>query len=82
MSYCEFCGRQHNVGFVSTRFAGTDGVSLETAKWADVFEGVGFSCFYFAGSSIDPPRLLCLSKKLISSIHKLKTSFVTVLARG
>jgi glycosyltransferase involved in cell wall biosynthesis len=49
MSYCEFCGKQHNVGFVSTRFAGTDGVSLETAKWADVFEGVGFSCFYFAG---------------------------------
>jgi glycosyltransferase involved in cell wall biosynthesis len=37
------------VGFVSTRFAGTDGVSLETAKWADVFEGVGFSCYYFAG---------------------------------
>lgn len=49
MSYCKFCGKQHNVGFVSTRFAGTDGVSLETAKWADVFEGVGFSCFYFAG---------------------------------
>jgi hypothetical protein len=44
MTYCPFCGRQHNVGFVSTRFAGTDGVSLETAKWADVFEGVGFSC--------------------------------------
>ena len=49
MSYCKFCGKQHNVGFISTRFAGTDGVSLETAKWADVFEGVGFSCFYFAG---------------------------------
>ncbi len=42
MTYCPFCGRQHNVGFVSTRFAGTDGVSLETAKWADVFEGIGF----------------------------------------
>jgi len=49
MTHCAFCGRQHNVGFVSTRFAGTDGVSLETAKWADVFEGVGFSCYYFAG---------------------------------
>ena len=23
-------------GFVSTRFAGTDGVSLETNKWVDV----------------------------------------------
>jgi len=37
------------VGFVSTRIAGTDGVSLEIAKWADVFESEGFSCFYFAG---------------------------------
>jgi glycosyltransferase involved in cell wall biosynthesis len=49
MTYCAFCGKQHNVGFVSTRLAGTDGVSLETEKWADVFEGVGFSCYYFAG---------------------------------
>ena len=49
MGYCSLCGRKHNVGFVSTRFAGTDGVSLETAKWADVFEKVGFSCYYFAG---------------------------------
>jgi hypothetical protein len=26
------------IGFISTRFAGTDGVSLETAKWATVLE--------------------------------------------
>jgi len=26
----------HRVGFVGTRFAGTDGVSLESAKWAKV----------------------------------------------
>ncbi|MCP4349954.1 MAG: glycosyltransferase family 4 protein [Desulfobacterales bacterium] len=38
-----------NIGFVSTRFAGTDGVSLETSKWADVFEREGLACFYFAG---------------------------------
>jgi len=49
MAYCSLCGRSHNAGFISTRFAGTDGVSLETAKWADVLEKVGFSCFYFAG---------------------------------
>ena len=54
MSYCEYCGRRHNAGFVSTRLAGTDGVSLETAKWADVFRGAGFSCFYFAGE-LDRP---------------------------
>lgn len=40
-----------NIGFVSFRFAGTDGVSLETAKWAQVFEDVDFKCFYFAGES-------------------------------
>lgn len=39
----------HNIGFISTRFAGTDGVSLETEKWARVFENEGFECFYFAG---------------------------------
>lgn len=55
MSYCAFCGKQHNVGFISTRLAGTDGVSLETDKWANVFEGVGFSCFYFAGELDQPP---------------------------
>ena len=49
MGYCAQCGRHHNVGFISTRISGTDGVSLEAAKWADVFEQVGFSCFYFAG---------------------------------
>lgn len=40
---------RHRIGFVSTRFAGTDGVSLETAKWAAVIEALGHTCFYFAG---------------------------------
>ena len=54
MAYCSVCGRHHNVGFISTRLSGTDGVSLETAKWASVFEKAGFTCFYFAGE-IDRP---------------------------
>jgi mannosylglucosylglycerate synthase len=37
------------IGFVSTRLAGTDGVSLEARKWADVLVGAGHHCFYFAG---------------------------------
>jgi len=37
------------VGFVSTRIAGTDGVSLEIEKWAAVLERNGCECFYFAG---------------------------------
>jgi len=55
MSYCSSCERYHNVGFISTRFSGTDGVSLETAKWANVFEKAGFTCFYFGGE-LDRPR--------------------------
>jgi len=38
-----------NIGFVSTRFAGTDGVTLESSKWAEFFERNGFACFWFAG---------------------------------
>ena len=45
----------HNIAFVSTRIAGTDGVSLEIEKWADVFEEEGFKCFYFAGE-LDRPE--------------------------
>jgi glycosyltransferase involved in cell wall biosynthesis len=37
------------IGFVSTRFAGIDGVSLETSKWAIVLEKNGHSCYWFAG---------------------------------
>jgi glycosyltransferase involved in cell wall biosynthesis len=46
--------RARRIGFVSTRFAGTDGVSLETAKWATVLERLGHSCFYFAGECDRP----------------------------
>jgi len=38
-----------NIGFVSFRIAGTDGVSLEIAKWAKVLEGMGNTCYYLAG---------------------------------
>ena len=43
------------IGFVSTRLAGQDGVSLETFKWADVLEQLGHDCFYFAGECDRPP---------------------------
>ena len=42
-------GQYKRVGFVSTRIAGTDGVSLEIEKWAAVLERNGHECFYFAG---------------------------------
>lgn len=37
------------IGFISTWLAGTDGVSLETAKWATVLERMGHQVFYCAG---------------------------------
>jgi hypothetical protein len=42
------------IGFISTRFAGTDGVSLETSKWAFVLERMGHECFYFCGECDRP----------------------------
>lgn len=43
---------QHiRIGFVSTRLAGTDGVSLETRKWSKILTDLGHECFYFAGES-------------------------------
>ncbi|MBW2427420.1 MAG: glycosyltransferase family 1 protein, partial [Deltaproteobacteria bacterium] len=38
-----------NIGFVSTRFAGTDGVTLEASKWSSVFKTCGHRHFWFAG---------------------------------
>jgi len=40
-----------NIGFISTRFQGTDGVSLETEKWATVLKRMGYQPYYFAGLS-------------------------------
>jgi mannosylglucosylglycerate synthase len=37
------------VGFVATRLAGTDGVSLEAEKWREVLERLGYACYAFAG---------------------------------
>jgi len=41
--------KDKNIGFVSTRFAGIDGVSLEASKWEEVFKESGYKCFWFAG---------------------------------
>jgi len=46
------------IGFISTRFAGTDGVSLETEKWCTVLEALGHNCCFFAGEC-DRPEDRC-----------------------
>ena len=40
-----------NVGFVSTRFAGQDGVSLESGKWAEVLWEDRHVSFWYSGKS-------------------------------
>ena len=42
------------IGFISTRLAGTDGVSLETRKWVHVLRELGHQCFFMAGESEYP----------------------------
>ncbi len=45
-----------NIGFISTRLAGIDGVSLEASKWADVLERSGHRCYWFAGELDKDPQ--------------------------
>ena len=40
---------RQRIGFVSTRFAGTDGVSLESAKWAKVLWDHRHTSYWYAG---------------------------------
>lgn len=37
------------IGFIAARLSGTDGVSLEVAKWAQVLQRLGHETFYCAG---------------------------------
>jgi glycosyltransferase involved in cell wall biosynthesis len=50
-----------NIGFVSTRFFGTDGVTLEASKWAEVLKRDGHS-YYWCASLLDrkPEKSFCL----------------------
>ena len=53
------------IGFISTRFHGTDGVSLEASKWGKVLEkDLGHECFWFGGK-LDTRKInLCSVRKL------------------
>ena len=72
------------IGFVSTRFHGTDGVSLEASKWARVLEEeLDHECFWFAGKLDTPehssslcqkaffedPSVISLQEKLFSNLN-------------
>jgi glycosyltransferase involved in cell wall biosynthesis len=49
------------VGFISTRFEGLDGVSLESAKWAEVLWGHGHVSYWYGGRlDRDPGVSFCV----------------------
>ena len=54
---CDSRAQLMNFGFVSTRFAGTDGVSLEAAKWAEVLWKEGHVSHWFSGMSDRQPGI-------------------------
>lgn len=63
-----------NIGFVSTRFEGTDGVSLETRKWASVLERLGHTCYYFASASDGPEG----RSRLVPEAHFAHPDILTI----
>jgi len=66
--------KSHRIGFVSTRLAGTDGVSLETGKWERVLTDLGHEIFYFAGESDRPQK----RTYIISEAHFKHPAIVTL----
>ena len=49
-----------NIGFVSTRFSGTDGVSLESAKWAQILWDHQHVSYWYAGKLDRDPAISML----------------------
>lgn len=49
-----------NIGFVSTRFSGTDGVSLESAKWAQILWDHQHISYWYAGKLDRDPAVSML----------------------
>jgi glycosyltransferase involved in cell wall biosynthesis len=49
-----------NIGFISTRFSGTDGVSLESAKWAQILWDHKHVSYWYAGKLDRDPKISML----------------------
>lgn len=50
----------YNIGFISTRFCGADGVTLEAGKWSEVLEKRGNTCYWLAGELDKSRERSCL----------------------
>lgn len=73
------------IGFVSTRVSGTDGVSLEVGKWAEILERMGYDCYYICGQSDRPPeRTFLIEQEVLHHLGQLsarRSDFVPVHLR-
>lgn len=67
-----FGGKIRNIGFISTRLQGTDGVTLETAKWVQILEKMGYNCYFFAGQSDWTPNKTMVVKEAFFEHPKIK----------
>ena len=79
-------GAPRRIGFVSTRFHGTDGVTLEARKWARILAGMGHSCYWMAGqldapaeasyhaplAFFDHPEVAAVQSKLFGIPHRTR----------
>ncbi|MBI81863.1 MAG: glycosyl transferase family 1 [Planctomycetaceae bacterium] len=52
--------RGHKIGFIGTRFAGTDGVSLEAAKWAQLLWDYRHVSYWYGGQLDTDPEISTL----------------------
>ncbi|MFP4617649.1 MAG: glycosyltransferase [Spirochaetaceae bacterium] len=52
-----------NIGFLSFRISGTDGVSLETKKWAAVFERHDYTSYFMAGELDTPDEVSFIAEE-------------------
>ena len=69
------------IGFISTRFLGTDGVSLETGKWAQVLGRLGHACFYLAGASDRPPECSCSVPEMLFTHPDIQVIYGTAFSQ-
>ena len=67
-------------GFISFRFAGTDGVSLETRKWGAVIEQMGYECYYMGGELDTAPERSYLEEKLHFQHPEIKEIYTECFA--
>ncbi len=62
-----------NIGFISTRISGTDGVSLETEKWEQILREFCHNIYWFAGElDRDPERSLLVKEAYFNTPENLE----------